>query len=306
MNNTEDTLRAAHVPARPIVGCFRVAAGATWRSLYGIGSLRAIVLASGIWAISAAPVKAQIAANFDGGNSTSVVDAFIGKTGDGWLSGWTTSGGSAPAGTVVNTTPLVSGGGNYLSSSVANIGASASSGLVFRKFDSSLTTSPSYTVSFNFRLDTALAGAQVFNIFAANTASLGGPSAADLWEISVQANSNGGKWKIGSNATTMLATQGLTYAFTLTITPGVGYTASIFNGTTTYTTPSIAFRTGSSTGDYLYFGATSVAASTTVGYSIDSIVISSIPEPADIATIFASVSLLAAMGGIVRRRRHRA
>jgi hypothetical protein len=283
---------------------FRIAAGATCRRLaYGTGSLCALVFSFGILA---APVHAQIEANFDGGNSTSVVDSFTGVAGNGWLTGWTIAGGSTPSSTVINTTPLTAGGGNYLSSSIANTGASASSGMVVRKFDSSLTSSSSYTVSFNFRLDTALAGAQVFNIYAANTGSAGGPSGADLWEISVQANSASGKWKIGGGTTTITAIQGVTYSFNLTITPGTGYTASIYDGTTTYTTSSsIAFRNGSSTGDYLYFGATSVAASTTVDYSIDSISISTaaVPEPADVAAVFAAISLFWVIG--VRRSRHR-
>jgi len=263
------------------------------------GALIAVVMQGG----GAASAQIITPLNFSGGNSTSTVDAYAGTAGGGWLGGWQTTGGTTLNASVQSSNPLTSGGGNYLAVN-ATAGATATSGLVYRQFDSSLLGSSPYTISFNFRPDTALTGSEGFQIFAANAGGIGGPSSADLWELRVVANSGSGKWQVvnGTNGvvTSLTATAGTTYKFTLTITPSSGYTVSISDSVTTWNSAALAFRNSGSTGSYLYFGASSVAASSTSSFSIDSLAI--VPEPANLAT----VSLIAAMAfGVVYRLRRR-
>src|SRR5688500_897332 len=56
--------------------------------------------------------RADIVANFDGGNGTTSPDQWTGVAGNGWTTAWG-SGGSTTGTGVVNTTPL-SAGGSYL------------------------------------------------------------------------------------------------------------------------------------------------------------------------------------------------
>lgn len=264
-----------------------------------VGVLAGLVLQAG----STAFAQVITPLNFSGGNSTSTVDAYAGKAGGGWLGGWQTSGGSTLSASVQSSDPLTTGGGNYLAVN-ATAGASATSGFVVRQFDNSLLGSSPYTLSFNFRPDSTLTGSEGFQIFAANASGIGGTSSADLWEIRVAANSGSGKWQIGNGTgsvvTNLVATADTTYSFSLTINPTSGYTVSISDGVTTWNSATLAFRNSNSAGNYLYFGASAVAPSSTTSFSIDSIAI--VPEPANLAT----VSLIAAMAfGVFYRLRRR-
>ncbi len=274
------------------------------KRFYRVGLL---LLAGGLWGSLAQMAEGQIVANFDGGNSTSVVDAYTGKAGNGWLSAWSTiNGNGTVTGNVVNTTPLTADGGNYLSVS-ATAGASVTSALVSRQLDVSQLSLATYTISFVFRPDSTPTGgtSEGFQIFAANASGLGGVSNNDLWEISMQANSGSGKWLVRNGASnvasTIAVTAGVDYTFTLTINPGTGYSVSISDGTTTpYTSGPLAFRGPSSSGSYIYFGASSIPAGDTAGFSVDSITITAAPEP----SIFGCVALFLLVGvGVARFRK---
>ncbi|MCC5850156.1 MAG: PEP-CTERM sorting domain-containing protein [Verrucomicrobia bacterium] len=101
---------------------------------------------------------------FDDGNGTSSVDQFAGTGGDGWAGGWVSRNPQTDNMTtnVVNTNPLTTGGGNYLSVS----GSSGTSGNdnrfynIGRQYNDStgLALDAYHEVSFEFRLDSVIEG----------------------------------------------------------------------------------------------------------------------------------------------------
>jgi len=82
---------------------------------------------SAIMVVTSVSAKAVTVADFTGGNSSAIVDAFQGIAGSGWQGGWVMNQTNATStGTVSNTSPL-NGGGNYLAmtSTTSGTGASA-------------------------------------------------------------------------------------------------------------------------------------------------------------------------------------
>ena len=100
-------------------------------------------------------VGAGIVANFDGGNGSAVVDAYAGKAGDGWAGAWQESTSSASFGatpTVVSTTPLFTGGGNYVTAAVTTSGSNKQ-GAFAREYEAyeGVALSAPHTIQFKIR-----------------------------------------------------------------------------------------------------------------------------------------------------------
>jgi len=228
--------------------------------LYG-GLLAAAVLCA------AGPLEAASAvANFDGGNSDTIVDAYVGMAGDGWAAAWgqATLSGAITAAVAqpgeLGFSELSTGGGNYLSYSLAT--TAAGRGTVGRSFvsgNAGLDLTQDYTISFKLRIDEDIAspettftdvsaeGLDSYNIFdryAIHTAT----STLSGWEISAgpwYAQTFGSlTWVVGNgnrdNTTTRVDTgivvqQGLVYDFQVHVRPTTkAWDVRIDDGTNVY------------------------------------------------------------------------
>jgi len=264
--------------------------------------------------VASAPA-AVLTLDFANGNGTTSVDQYAGIAGSGWNTAWTTAAGSnvtSSTSTVINTTPLYSGSGNYLSTSytVNGLGGGNQWVRVSRQVNSSAIslTSP-VSFSFTLRPDSTVSNAnETFTIFNA-TAATQNTGASDTWKITA----DGGGWNIyngntavavGKVGATNLA--GTDYQFTINSDPSTKtWTATIFNisNNVTYNSGTLSWRNTAATSENTFLNFVSqggAATSQTFGYSLDNIVV--VPEP--------SVGTLAAMGGVsfllLKRWRRRA
>lgn len=249
------------------------------------------------------------------GNSTSG----FGATGSGWLIGWRNSSdntGGSNSSHVLNTTPLVSGGGNYFSYTVNTAaGNTVATSALARAYDATAVSvggTTAFSTSFDFRAD-SVTGDIRFNLSNSNsrTASYDGTA---TWVLSAY----NGYWYAGDGAgnnfvnTGVAFATGVTYSFSIEENPVTKeWSVTIFNGATSVALTDLAYRTGSwNTGGgsitdarWLTFAATEIISGTSVGasasFSVDNIVISSIPEPSAAALLLG----MTALGTILVRRR---
>ena len=260
-------------------------------------------------AASAAP----IVADFDGGNSTIVVDAYTGTAGNGWAGAWatTTSGGTATfTNTVTNTDPL-SGGGNYLDASFAYTGGSGTGqGTVYRRIDTGVQdpTAP-LQYSFDYRIDAnVVASDDRLRIFGRQGASTGTDSSI-TWSIYAQSNAGTPTWFVtngdglgGSGTqinTGVAATTGTVFHFVVTTDPAnKQWTVSITGGDSPYTSGTLGFRANStSAGNTFLLGVVDNAGGGSPAFSFDNLQI--VPEPAAWMLILGG---MAVVFGLKRRR----
>ena len=265
---------------------------------------------------------------FSDGVGTSTFGQYTGAAGGGWLTPWTVANGSnttniATKTSVLGTTPLYTGGSNYLHVGY-DAGAAASSAGASRQWDiNSISMTDSFVVDFYFRSDTAVSNAnQVFNLFGSSAAAVGTGS-LNSWAINftgggiAATNYNSSGVSLG-NATLLTGTQaqqatpGVPFHFTITIDPVADtYTVAVTNmsNSVSVTSAVLGLRNKADAGlSYLNFGvarAASAAAANDLGYSIDNISITSlatVPEPG-------TYSLLAGAGclafGYLRSSRRR-
>lgn len=251
--------------------------------------------------------------SFAGGQGTTSVDQYTGTSGSGWISGWSTAvtSSSTFSGSVANASPVVPGGGNYLAATVTTTGTSAPQATVFRQYDgtsSGVDVSLDHTISFDFRGGTTLVSAtsQSYNLFASTNSSRSGLDNTDTWAFKVE----NGTWRVmsGNNAgggaylnTGMNFAAGTTYSFTVSVDADTKtYTASIYNGSSTYTSGTLGFRSSSAVdGSYLYFGASGSDSGQSYSFSLDNLNV--VPEPSG---AFLAVGALAFLP-LIRRRVHR-
>ncbi len=242
-------------------------------------------------------LKAQaINADFTSGNSTTLVDGYAGMAGAGWLGAWQavvpSAGTDAFTNTVKSTSPL-SGGGNYLSASLAvtpGVAAGAYAGAIARKFDPAIVSNTaSYTLSFKIRLDTAMANqSDAINIFGdIGTSYIYQTGGNNTWLISGYNNNGSPVWTFydGNRAggstrivSDVALVQGTVYTFVVNIDPvSRSWTVAIDNGTTIYQSSTLGFRNAatSSSGNIIYFGGVVRNTTATIGYSLDAVGISS-------------------------------
>lgn len=258
--------------------------------------------------ISAAASQAQVLTlGFADGNGTTSVDQYQGISGSGWNTAWSTArGGSTSSSTlnVINTNPLTTGGGNYLSVNYTVAGGGGTNtqfARVSRQISSSaISLSSPITFSFDLRPDSPVSNAnQTFAIFNGQAAT-NFASSVDTWRIT--ASGAGWAFSDGASGTVTASslgapTSGSVYRFTINSDPTTKtYTATILNLTanTSYTSPTMGWRNTSGTTEntFLNFvGQTGATSSNSFGYSLDNI--SVIPEPSTLALgALGAVSLL--------------
>ncbi|CAN5780231.1 hypothetical protein BH09VER1_BH09VER1_17660 [soil metagenome] len=224
-------------------------------------------------------------AQFIGGNTSMVVDGYPGMIGGGWLSIWgMISNVASVSPTVVNTTPLSTGGGNYLAVTMLSTTSSSSAGGVYRTLDtppSGVDLTQPHQISFDFRPETVNTAAR-FVLYSRITAPWHTTDSSDTW--SIQGTSTGWKYNNGdgvggatlTNTTFTSLIANRTYHFTINVYPATKtWSFKISDGTTTYTSPTAGFRVNSTAdGPHIHFGVTnSSTSSNTFNYSVDSIVV---------------------------------
>jgi len=266
-------------------------------------------------AITAVPAHAQITEDF---SSYTVGDnaEFLGTIDTDWLSTWRSAGNNATgSGIIANTSPLNSGG-NYLSGTVnTNAGTSITSATLGRAYNadtiSSVGTS-AYTMSFDFRADTATA-TERYDIFDSKVRASTSSTSATTWRVAAY----DGKWYASDGSSSTLTDTGLafaagtTYSFDITQDPtNLLWGLTVTDGTTTESIADLATRTstwgtgGDTTGGrWITFAASefgTALGTTDALFSVDSIAIAAIPEPQAIALIFGWLALLPVM---LRRRK---
>lgn len=247
--------------------------------------------------------------DFADGNGTTTVDQYTGISGSGWNTAWTQSfsaNATNTSATVVNTSPLYTGGGNYLQVSYDT--TDTATARVSRQWDTTeLTLTDPVVLDFYFRSNTNVStSTQVFTLFGSNSAiSSTGPN--DSWRIAA----DGGGFSAFDNTTPVsLGTgpilAGVTFHFTLTFdTVANTYDVSVTNMSTsaTFTADDLALRNGADASlSYMNFLSSNsqAAAKTGLGFAIDGISLTTVPEP--------GVAALSVLGGLLlthfARRRH--
>ncbi len=246
------------------------------------------------------------------------------NSGTGWSAGWIESenqgmgtGNARADGTITSTSPL-NGGGSYLS--VTTAVANAETGI--RRSIGSMSASP-YTVSFDWRYDSNIANFNSYDDrihFGATASAIHGTNDSFTWIIGVvggngTTNFSAREWYFynGVSTTTtslnvftsnnmrmtgMMLESDVVYSITVNVDPASQtYSASISNGTTSFSASGLNFRNQGTTNNAsnLVLGGSNTGTNHTLNWSIDSI--SVVPEP--------SSGLLAMLSGVlcfVRRR----
>ena len=269
--------------------------------------------------------KADIVANFTGGDGFESVDQYQGIPGDGWATAWQTntsasSPGTSLAGFVDESAPM-NGGGKYLSSFLTG-GSGVSKGVEQRQYSSfdNVDIFTPHTVSFDLRLDsdtsTLTANTDYFQAFDRPFTSDFGANGA--WLIRASGASvngitalnwmfyNGGKDGGAFNAANFVDSgislvTGLVYHFVIDIDPvNLEYTVSI-NGSPESAPMGFRTNTPANLGS-LNFGGQVSDAGEILSYSLDSVQVApvAVPEPSTVAlSLCAGVAAL----GLMRRRR---
>ncbi len=319
-------------------------------SSLGIGqhSITATFPASASLAASTSPIVLQsvtssdptppgiVRARFTDGNGSITAQQFGGTAGDGWLAGWTTSTANS-SGTVLSTTPLSPGTGNYLKvSSTSGSGATSQAG-VSRQWDSAVRPYDQFTrLTFDFRIDSTATfdnAGDAYTIALSNVAGTApaGNSTVYLrcFGASPGSGSNGviaeKEWCVFNGIpgtadayavsrfvkTGMIAAPGTTYSFTIDIyaAPAAGtasgkthgtYDVTITDGTNTVSVPGSGFRSAAySSGGYLTFAAQQNSATDALSYSVDSIEMTSLTLLEPTTTVVTSDSNPANIGAPV-------
>jgi len=277
---------------------------------------------------------AEAIANFTGGNDdTTNVDAFHGIAGDGWTTPWfenqlLPSGDTLSATNTVTDTNPVDGGGNYLSSTVTTSVAAGSkvSYALLRQFQDGIDRTAPFTIDFTVRIDEDVTGFDAYHdrySMSDGANDVTGASGDASWQI--MAHGAGGSacyadaagyWTFydgdsngtyyGTNPDKLLntgiaLTTGGVYTISVKVDPvAETWDGSISDGVDTFSRSSMGWRTSRNGTTYsaLVFGTKADAGTTTRQWSIDSIAMIQVPEP---ATIVLLGGLL--MGVLLARRR---
>lgn len=271
-------------------------------------SLQAIVIAEDFGSYTPGATNSGGQTHFNGGSGA-------------WLSAWRTaaSTGVSNTATIADTAPLHSGG-QYVSTAITTASGqtAVSAGSLSRAYDAptvSANSTLAFTTSFDFRVDTTAAGLR-YDIFDAERRTTGATASRTAWQISAY----GGYWHVSDGSTTFTNTNlafsaGVTYSFSITqdIATKTWDLAIAGDNDTSVTLSGLDFRLSDWITDpsevanarWLVFTVSEngTASVPTVGlastFSIDNIVISTIPEPS-------AAALVAGMGAIalaVCRRR---
>lgn len=279
--------------------------------------------------VSPQVASAQVSTlNFSDGVGTSSYDQYTGVAGGGWKDGWKSARATGTSQatysvTVASTTPVYSGGGNYMSASLTSSGVSggaAQQAQISRQIDSAaINLSQAFSYSFYFRTEDTwtTANSAQYSIYS-NPTSAAGTSSGTSWSITSSpevgsvwtfgdGNGSGGVTAVNS---TMAVTAGTTYFFTINTNPVTEtYTVSIVNTSTevTYTSGLLNWRNANTASnvesEYLTFMLkdTTTGSANTLGFSLDGISLSQVPEPSSFALLFGGAAL--ALACVSRRKR---
>jgi len=242
-------------------------------------------------------VQGGTVAEFDGGNSNAVVDGYPGMAGSGWGGAWTTSLQTASfssAPTVVSTTPLAPGGGNYLTAALTNSSANGQGAVVrqYQTFGDVDLTKP-HTIRFQYRPEsftTFSDGEDRFQAFTRSAPNHGTDANSDWMIFGFGGDYSGadvdGRWVVfdglkdggGFDAARLKSTGipvvlGQTLDVAVTVHPSAKeWDVTISDGTNTYTGANLGFRRNApSVGPYLHFGSRANGSSDSRSFSVDAI-----------------------------------
>jgi hypothetical protein len=259
-----------------------------------------------------------VAAHFTGGNSDTVVDAYVGKPGDGWRTAWATAVTRTDVvATIVSPgdtgfSELHAGRGAYLSVTATQSTADAT-GLAAVTRDYKTTTgtpgidwTKQHTIKFTVRIDENVATFTDFDdryLMYDASASQSGASANCTWMITAYGAEGtyagadvvrqwsfyngdrlGGTLSAANNVDTNIdiATGGV-YDFTIVVDPTTrSYDATVSNGTNSFTANDLGWRTsGAQVGGYLSFATRSSTTGEIRAFSLDEVVITQAMIPGD-------------------------
>ncbi len=289
-------------------------------------------LLAGLSLLCAAPVSAAIVANFDAGVTTGAVDGYVGQAGSGWLTAWSKASQALDqdnmAVTVLDTDPLQPGSGNYLSANYFQDRDGTRSGWVVRQIDQgvALGLQDTYVLDFLLRIDTDLAELGHFFFTASvksNPLLQRAVSDQSAWGLATFPLSSSaptlhfvdgvdGSGNTAYDDTGVTVFQGDVFQLSFTVNPTLEqYSAGVTNlshaaesrsGPASYTSGVLDFAykpTAGETADFLNFLVRGTQ-NKNMGFSLDSISIAPIPEPAWAGLI---IGLAALAVGLHRRRR---
>lgn len=262
-----------------------------------------------------------VVANFSDGNTPGTIDTYTGSTGGaGWVGGWSTYGTSdvTVTPTVSLTDPLGSPCDPYLSVTASGAGDRT----LRRHYEAygDLDPAKPHRISWTWRFDGDPADLNSVNdrihFFGQDNAH-SGSGADNSWLIGWVAADGSydiheGHWYFydrvdGSFNKGNMVNTGLEldpdaiYDFAVTVYPDLGtYDAWLSDGTNRYGATGLTFRNGD-TGvyDWIHFGGCSSADGDDWAFSLDSVKIEYVPEPATIGLLLGGLAALAR-----RRRRH--
>lgn len=259
--------------------------------------LRVLGLLAGLLLVTG-QAAATAVANFDDGNTGAAVDGYAGIAGGGWSNAWVqpiTGGAWTTGPTVVSTTPLAPGGGNYLTATMDSAGA-ANQATVSRSFANiaGIDASLPHVVSFQFRVEDLTnftSNEDRFFMFDRTSASAG-TNASCSWIIlgngATRGDTNwnalewtffdgdklGGGFYVNSyvNSGIPLAA-GTTYNFTVAVHPSAQeWDVTVSDGTNSFTALNLGFRINATqAGAALNFGGRASSSADFRSFSLDAV-----------------------------------
>jgi len=109
-----------------------------------------------VWpAVGALAGSVTVVADFNGGNTDTLVDAYPGMAGDGWANGWVVAsrdGGELSATVVEGGTPLMADGGNYLTTTITTT-ADNGQATIGRSYAAGIDVSKDHAIHFKYRIE---------------------------------------------------------------------------------------------------------------------------------------------------------
>lgn len=253
-----------------------------------------------------------ILANFSGG-ATSVVDAYPGVAGGGWLDTWKIASNSATVtASATNTLPVDSLSGYYLSTQITTITNAASCAAIYRRFDGSangIDVTRPHRFSFTIRVDKTTSDMR-YAIFDRIGGASVGTDASNTWAIIGTSagwqfyNGNTGGY-VNPTSGAVPVIQGAVYSFIIDVDPAnKSWTGTVQCNGNIATTSTLGFRANSTVdGEYLEFGVANLGTTNINPYSfsVDNISITSAGLGTIAANIPAAPPAPALLSAVARR-----
>ncbi|HSI86465.1 MAG: hypothetical protein ACAI35_17395, partial [Candidatus Methylacidiphilales bacterium] len=239
--------------------------------------LSAIVSTAGLLAAPATPVQTS----FDGGESTTEVDGFPGKPGEGWASPWMLTPAGTPAKvTVTSASPLGDKTGPYLNVEFKAHTAGQTAMAVSREVDINVAdVSKPYKISFSYRPDVAMEGPNDMWFMAGS--SVGGSpgtgprctwmirGSKTVWYLGNGDRKGGATWERSE----MTCVPGKVYHFVVLVDPGTeSWKVEVKTDEARIESATLGFRESRQDGGkFLYFGVATGETEVNAGFSFDSL-----------------------------------